>query len=143
MDDTMINWANVNEILEGFRYYLIGVRDASGETVAAYHHDVTTYIMWLHKSAAPGFCINPKTMRGFATYLRECNCGSATVARRIHGVRAMWRYLHLEHDYAEPRTAEDCGIRIKGRRGHPTIPISRDNFQKLLEAIYEQMQYIQ
>jgi len=131
--------------IQNFFTHLKGVRDASDATVAAYAHDIDMYLEYLASrpdQPSDEFVINDRTMRGFATFLRARNNVSSTIQRRLDGVSAFWKYLHLDHGFSEPKSVKDCGIRLKNKR-NPTNSISRKEYTLLMEAIYVDLGNIQ
>ena len=88
------------------------------------------------------FEINERTMRGFATFLRNRKNASSTIQRRLDGVTAFWKYLHLEHGFSEPKSVKDCGIRLKNKR-NPTNSIPRKEYYTLMEAVHVDLRKIQ
>lgn len=135
---------DLQKLLNEFFAYLKGVRAATDATIAAYKHDIDMYLEYLTSKPdiAPGqFVINERTMRGFAIFLRERDNVDSTIQRRLDGVSAFWKFLHLEHDFDEPKSAKDCGIRLKNKR-NPTPSIPRTEYTIFMEAVYDDLRKI-
>lgn len=130
---------------EEFTIYLKGVRAATDSTVAAYNHDLDIYQEYLESKpefASVGFVINERTIRGFVGFLRTRGNAESTIQRRLDGVSAFWKFLHLEYDFDPPKSARDCGIRLKNKR-KPTANIPRAQYQTFMEVIYADLRKIQ
>ena len=129
----------------GFFAYLKGVRDATDSTVAAYSHDIDMYLEYLESrpdKTSVDFEINERTLRGFAIFLRARKNASSTIQRRLDGVSAFWKYLHLDHGFSEPKSVKDCGIRLKNKR-NPTNSIPRKEYFTFMEAVNVDLRKIQ
>jgi site-specific recombinase XerD len=133
-----INSEQLQNLLSEFFVYLKGVRAATDATVAAYKHDLDRYLEYLKsKSDIPQgeFMLNERTMRGFVSFLRVRGNADSTIQRRLDGVSAFWKFLYLEHDFDTPKSARDCGIRLKNKR-NPTVYIPRSDYRIFMEAVY-------
>ncbi|MDX9990888.1 MAG: site-specific integrase [Anaerolineales bacterium] len=131
-------------VLPDFLEYMTGVRAATDSTVAAYKHDIDTYLEFLQSKAdiVPGeFVINERTMRGFAIFLRARGNVDSTVQRRLDGISAFWKFLHDQYDFEEPKSAKGCGIRLKNKR-NPSVNIPRAEYKTFMEAIYDDLRKI-
>jgi site-specific recombinase XerD len=140
-----INSEQLKNFLFEFFAYLKGVRAATDATVAAYKHDLDMYLEYLQSKpelASGEFVINERTIRGFAAFLRARGNADSTVQRRLDGVNAFWKFLHLEYDFNAPKSARDCGIRLKNKR-NPSVNIPRSEYQTFMEAIYDDLRKIQ
>lgn len=140
-----ITLENLQNYLTEFYTYLKGVRIATDSTVAAYKHDLDTYFEYLQSKpelASCGFVINERTIRGFVTFLRARGNSDSTVQRRLDGVNAFWKFLHLEHSFDAPKSSRDCGIRLKNKR-NPTVNIPRAEYQRFMESVYADLRKIQ
>ncbi len=140
-----ITQENLSKYLAEFFTYLKGVRAATDATVAAYKHDLDIYLEYLQgkpELASGEFIINERTIRGFAAFLRARGNADSTVQRRLDGVNAFWKFLHLEYDFNPPKSARDCGIRLKNKR-NPSVNIPRSEYQFFMETIYDDLRKIQ
>jgi len=141
----IIQSQNLQKYLSEFFTYLKGVRAATDATVAAYKHDLDMYLEYLQSKpglASGEFVINERTIRGFAAFLRARGNADSTVQRRLDGVNAFWKFLHLEYDFNAPKSARDCGIRLKNKR-NPSVNIPRAEYQVFMETIYADLRKIQ
>lgn len=136
---------NLPSYLTEFYAYLKGVRAATNATIAAYQHDLETYLEYLRSKpdlVSGEFVINERTIRGFVGFLRARGNAESTIQRRLDGVSAFWKFLHLEYDFDPPKSARDCGIRLKNKR-NPSVTIPRAEYQTFMEAIYADLRKIQ
>ncbi len=134
----------ISDQLVEFYAYLKGVRATTDSTVEAYKHDIDTYLEFLESKpeiAPNGFTISDRTLRGFVTFLRGKGNVESTIQRRLDGVNALWKFLHLEYDFSTPKTARDCGIRLKNKR-NPSSSIPRTEYNIFMEAIYDGLRKI-
>lgn len=134
---------NIATLRKEFNRFSRGVRNTTDSTLAAYNHDLDTYLEYLtndpkHKS---GFEISERTLRDFVIFLRERGNVNSTIQRRLDGVSAFWKFIHLEYNYSEPRSAKDCGIRLKNKR-NPTPSIPRNEYKIFMEAVYDELRKI-
>jgi site-specific recombinase XerD len=133
-----INSEQLQDLLSEFFVYLKGVRAATEATVAAYKHDLDMYQEYLKSKSdiPPGeFVLNERTMRGFVSFLRARGNAESTIQPPLDRVSAFWKFLHLEHDFSAPKSARDCGIRLKNKR-NPTVYIPRSDYRIFMEAVY-------
>jgi len=140
-----INSEQLKDLLSEFFTYLKGVRAATDATVAAYRHDLDMYLEYLQSKpelASGEFLINERTIRGFVAFLRARGNADSTVQRRLDGVNAFWKFLHLEYDFNAPKSARDCGIRLKNKR-NPSANIPRAEYQLFMETVYADLRKIQ
>ena len=141
----IISLDRLKNIFPDFFGYMTGVRDATNATIAAYSHDIDMYLEFLANrpdKKTDDFEINEHTMRGFAIFLRARKNTSSTIQRRLDGVSAFWRYLHLFHGFNEPKSVKDCGIRLKNKR-NPTNSIPRNDYFMFMEAVNVDLRKIQ
>jgi site-specific recombinase XerD len=140
-----INSEQLQEFLSEFFVYLKGVRADTAATVAAYKHDLNMYLEYLQSKpelASGGFVINERTLRGFVAFLRARGNADSTIQRRLDGVSAFWKFLHLEYDFNVPKSTRDCGIRLKNKR-NPSVNIPRAKYQIFMETVYDDLRKIQ
>jgi site-specific recombinase XerD len=133
-----INSEQLQALLSEFFAYLKGVRAATEATIAAYKHDLDMYLEYLKckSDITPGeFVLDDRSMRGFVSFLRARGNAESTIQRRLDGVSAFWKFLYLEHDFSAPKSARDCGIRLKNKR-NPTVHIPRSDYRIFMEAVY-------
>lgn len=139
-----ISSQRLETILPDFWEYMTGVRAATDSTVAAYKHDINMYLEYLQSKAdiTPGmFVLDEHNMRGFAIFLRARGNADSTVQRRLDGVSAFWKFLHVEYGFDEPKSARDCGIRLKNKR-NPSVYIPRAEYKTFMEAVYDDLRKI-
>ena len=126
-----------------FNRFAKGVRNTTESTLAAYNHDLDTYLEYLvsDPKKSSNFEINEHRLRNFVIFLRERGNVNSTIQRRLDGVSAFWKFIHLEYNYSEPRSAKDCGIRLKNKR-NPTPSIPRNEYKIFMETIYDELRSI-
>ncbi len=140
-----INLERLPDLLSEFFIYLKGVRSTTDSTVAAYKHDLDMYLEYLQSKpeiTADGFVINDRTIRGFVIFLRARGNADSTIQRRLDGVGAFWKFLHIEYDFSEPKSERDCGIRLRNKR-NASESIPRTDYKIFMETVYDDLRKIQ
>lgn len=135
----------LEQILKDYPSFIKGTRDGSAGTVKDYLHDLNRYLEFFQKKVNPdlgAFDINASLVRNYVIFLREHGNSTSTVERRLHSLKAFWKYLHFEHGYPPPpHNIKDIGIRIKKTR-NPTRPIDDENYLLLMEKLKDELSKI-
>jgi site-specific recombinase XerD len=108
------------DLLTAFRRHLVA-RDLAPATVQAYLHDLArfhTWLAWVHEGTAPLLTqVRTVDLAAFRTYLiHEQAHTSATVNRRLQGLRLLFRWLYDCHWVPENPAAN---LRFMRKSGTP------------------------
>ncbi|HOY31131.1 MAG TPA: site-specific tyrosine recombinase XerD [Bacteroidales bacterium] len=91
-----MNW---NNYTKGFRSFLLLEKSLSGNSIAAYLHDVEKFVQYLDytgQSLSPGQ-VELKHVQDFVKWVSELGMSPYTQARVISGLRAFYKYLIIEN----------------------------------------------
>jgi len=91
-----VNW---NNYTKGFRSFLLLEKSLSGNSIAAYLHDVEKFVQYLDytgQSLSPGQ-VELKHVQDFVKWVSELGMSPYTQARVISGLRAFYKYLIIEN----------------------------------------------
>jgi integrase/recombinase XerD len=123
--------ASDSRLIDLFLDMLAAERGASGNTLAAYRHDLGDFSLALAASNRVIATAATGDLRAYLGVLAERGLRPASVARRLSALRQLYRFL-----YAEGRRGDDPAAVLEGpkrARPLPKVP-SIGNVDKLLEA---------
>lgn len=109
---------------------LAGLRGASPRTVAAYGYDLERFLEFLtfYEGEVPTKAllarVEARHMRAFLAEERKAGLGARSLARRLSGVRAFYRWLDATHGISNPAVAAMRGPRLPEKLPRP-IPAER------------------
>lgn len=126
-----MNW---NSALENFRAYLLLERSLSAHTIAAYLHDVATFVRYIELQQLPllPLTVQRADLERFVHWVNALGLQASSQARLIAGLRAFYKFLLVE-DLLE----EDPTELLESPRLHRKIPevLKVEEVQAMLDAI--------
>lgn len=123
-----------NAYKNGFRSYLQLERSLSANTVEAYGRDMEIFTQWLEQSGnlKEPSAITLQDLQHFLKYITELGMAAGSQARMISGIKAFYRYCHIEEiSRKDPTTLLQAP---KLRRALPDT-LSVEEIEKLMDAI--------
>ncbi|MCP5028114.1 MAG: tyrosine recombinase [Actinomycetia bacterium] len=109
--------------------WLVVERGRSAKTIEAYRRDLRRYCAYL--GDRPLWSVGEEDLHRYVAHLRAGGLASSTVARALVPVRALHRYLAIEHGEADP------GASVEVPRVPKGLPkaLTEDQINALLDAV--------
>ncbi|MCP3857160.1 MAG: tyrosine recombinase XerD [Actinomycetia bacterium] len=109
--------------------WLVVERGRSAKTIEAYRRDLRRYQAFLGDS--PLWSVGETDLQAYVAHLRSTGLASSTVARALVPVRALHRYLAIEHGDPDP------GASVEAPRVPKGLPkaLTEEQVTSLLEAV--------
>lgn len=121
-------------LLEGFCGALLAERNASPETVRAYHADVADYLRWCAREGADPLEADHRCVRRYLAYLDQAQYARRTVNRHLSSVKSFYRWLVVSG-----RISSSPAEVLQGPKQGRALPrvIKRADMDKLLSVTLE------
>ncbi len=95
----------MHDLIQQFQAYLLTQKRVARNTMSAYSHDLAQFNDYLMSYNINLFFITEEQLHCFVQYMRGNFFLSArTLARKISSIKALFTYLHEQHDFAELAT---------------------------------------
>jgi integrase/recombinase XerD len=123
-----------NAYKNGFRSYLQLERSLSANTVEAYGRDMEIFTQWLEQSGIlkEPSAITLQDLQHFLKYITELGMAAGSQARMISGIKAFYRYCHIEDI-----SRKDPTTLLQAPKLRRTLPdtLNVEEIEKLMDAI--------
>ena len=91
----------MDEQIEAFLEMMQAERGSSGNTIAAYRHDLTAYATYLADTHQDFLSVDSAHLRGYLTFLKAKKISPKTQSRRLSAIREFYRFLYSENQIRE------------------------------------------